>query len=184
MDIHYNEKYKLYQNDKASVVPTEILKGLVSLFIETAALNLGAKATKADVDQIIYFIQSPRFNFLPINVILSAFTRGSLGKLKNDKTTLTPRNIHDWLDEVSLEHRNYQEHLQRDYTLSNPEVHFKDLTRYPLGKAICKKIDWYKSGAINSNDWDAISLRELAEMIGKDVMPTLEKFNLTDRREL
>jgi hypothetical protein len=178
-----SKTYEVYQDYLIRDVPNENLKIIVTDFINDAALTLGCKATKADVDKVSFFMASNQFNYIPVNVASTAFVRGSLGKLKNDKTTLSPRNIYDWLSEVGQEYRNHIEHKEREQTLSNPTVHFKDLTRYPLGKAICKKIDWYKSGAINSDDWDAISLRELAEMIGKDVMPTLEKFNLTDRRQ-
>ena len=176
-----SKTYEIYNNYVIRDIPIDNLKIIVTALIEDAALTLGCKATKADVDKVSEFMSSHQFNFIPINVAATAFTRGSLGKLKNDKTTLTPRNIYDWLSEISLEYRNHIEHNERDTILSSLGSHFTDLTRYPLGKAICKKIDWYKSGAIDSNDWDKIPLRELAEMIGEGRYPMIEDFNLINK---
>ena len=178
-----NDKYKTYQSYLIRDVPIDNLKIIVTEFINDAALTLGCKATKADVDKVTFFMSSNQFNYLPVNIASTAFVRGSLGKLKNDKTTLNPRNIYDWLSEVGQEYRNFVEHKEREKSLSNPGEHFKDLTQFPLGKAICKKIDWYRSGAIDDNDWDNISLHELAEMIGKNIIPTLDRFGIKDRRE-
>jgi len=176
-----NNTYEVYKNYLIRDIPIDNLKIIVTAFIEDAALTLGCKATKADVDKVSEFISSNQFNFIPINIAATAFTRGSLGKLKNDKTTLNPRNIYDWLSEISIEYRNHVEHNERDLILSSHITHFTDLARYPLGKALCKKIDWYKSGVINADDWDKIPLKVLAEMIGFGQQPTLEDFNIVNK---
>jgi hypothetical protein len=178
MAIIDNETYQTYAFYKAGEVPLEKLKILITVFINYAARNLGSKVEKADVDQIIEFIRSPQFNFLLVNIIASGFIRGSLGKLKNEKTTLTPRNIYDWLTEVSLEYRQQQEHNEREKRLSLNNPHFDDLIKYPLGKAICKKTDWLASGAITEEQYDQIPLKEVAELIGKGIIPTLKYFGI------
>lgn len=173
-----NEKYLIYKDYKVSEVPLEVLRVLITLFIDHAALNLGSKATKADVDRIIEMVRGNEFTFLPIMTIYSAFTRGSLGKLKNDKTTLSPRNIYDWMCEVSLEYRQYIEHRDRDDRLSADVSHFTDLDRYPLGKAINKKIDWCKAGLLDDSNWDRVPLKVLADKIGQGQWPRPEEFGI------
>lgn len=171
--MNNNKTYQAYHNSAIREVPTENLKILVTLFINSAALNLGCKATKADVDRVTDIMSGNQFNFLPIEIAASAFGRGSLGKLKNEKTTLNPRNIYDWLTEVSLEYRQHIEHKEREDRLSANIVHFKDLERYPLGKAICWKIDH-----VSESDWDNVPLKKVAETIGSGHYPTLEKFGI------
>lgn len=178
MAIADNATYKIYALNTVLDVPTEKLKILVTVFIDYAARNLGCKVDKADVDQIIEFIQSPEFCFLPVSVVASAFSRGSLGKLKNDKLTLNPRNIYDWMTEVKIEHRNNIEHNEREKRLSADVSHFKELKKYPLGQALCKKIDWYNSGAIDSDDWDRIPLRDLSEVISRGGWPSPNDFGI------
>ena len=173
-----SKTFDVYRNYLIRDVPSDNLKIIVTEFINDAALTLGCNSTKADVDKVSEFMSYNQFNFLPVSVAATAFIRGSLGKLKNEKTTLSPRNIYDWLSEISLEYRNYVEHKDREETLSKDIVHFKDLNRYPLGKAICKKIDWYNSGAIDGDDWDKIPLKDLSEMIGKGGWPTPEQFGI------
>jgi len=169
-----NEKYLTYKDSKIFEVPLDTLKVLITLFIDHAALNLGCKATKADVDRIIEMVQGNEFSFLPVQTVYSAFTRGSLGKLKNEKTTLSPRNIYDWLSEVSLDYRLFIEHKDRDERLSANVVHFKDLERYPLGKAIMKKIDW----ELTEEEWERVPLKLLAEMIGRGEYVTMNDFGI------
>lgn len=169
-----NKTYEAYQSYKISDVPLENLKIIVTGFINDSALTLGCNATKADVDKVSELMASNQFNFLPVNVASSAFTRGSLGKLKNDKTTLSPRNIYDWLSEVSLEYRNHIEHNERDYKLSNPEGHFNDLMNCPFGKAIMKKIDW----ELTEDEWDKVPLKMLAEIIGRNERVTMADFGI------
>jgi hypothetical protein len=176
MAITKNEKYQIYHNHIVKDVPNENLKILITLFIDYAAVNLGAKAEKADVDRIIEFIQGYEFNYLPISIIASGFVRGSLGKLRNDKTSLNPRNIHEWLSDVSLEYQKGIEHNERDDKLSKDYIHFRDLERIPLGKAICWKIDH-----VSEEDWDDVPLRIVAEMIGLKQMPTLKDFGIINK---
>ena len=173
--------FEVYKDYLIRDVPPDNLRIIVTGFIDDAALTLGCKPTKADVDKVSEFMSSNQFNFLPMSVAATAFIRGSLGKLKNDKSTLSPRNIYEWLSEVSLEFRQYQEHKERDERLSANNIRFSDLDRYPLGKAINKKIDWLKTEAITSEEWDMISLKELAELIGKGVWPTPEYFGITPK---
>lgn len=181
MAIIQNETYQTYALETVQNVPLDNLKILVTVFISYAARNLGCKVDKADVDQIIEFIQSPEFCFLPVSVVASAFSRGSLGKLKNDKLTLNPRNIYDWMTEVKIEHRNLTEHNEREKRLNAEVSHFKELKKYPLGQALCKKIDWYNSGAIDSDDWDKIPLRELSEIISRGGWPSPNDFGIQSK---
>jgi len=52
------------------------------------------------------------------------------------------------------------------------------LHKFPIGSAINKKIDWYRKGILNINDWNKVPLKEVAEMIGAGNMPTVEHFGI------
>jgi hypothetical protein len=71
-------------------------------------------------------------------------------------------------------------HEKRDQSQDN-QYKFDGLEKYPLGKAICKKIDWLKSGAITTVEWDRISLKQVAEIIGAGNEPTLEHFGINHK---
>jgi hypothetical protein len=47
-----------------------------------------------------------------------------------------------------------------------------------MGRALCKKIDWLTISAITSDEWDRIPLKEVAEIIGKGLEPSLEYFGM------
>jgi len=174
MDMLKNEKYQVYASYAVKDIPTENLKIFISDFIEHAALNMGAKVERVEVDRVIENIQLPEFSFAPLSVIASAFIRGSLGKLKNEKVTLNPRNIYDWVSEVTLDYRHKIEHDDRAARLSSNTLHFKDLERCPLGKAICKKIEW----GLTEEEWDKVPLKELAVRIGNGHWPTPQEFGI------
>lgn len=182
MAITTNDKYITYHGYTVKEVPIEVLKVLVTLFIDYAAVNLGTSADKANVDRIIEQVQGHEFNFLPVSVVASAFIRGSLGKLRNDKTSLNPRNIFEWLTEVSVEYKQGVEHDKRERELSNTEKTF-DLNKCPVGAAIMKKIDWYASGAIDIEDWDKIPMKSLAEKIVHGIHPYPEMFGVENKNK-
>jgi hypothetical protein len=106
--------------------------------------------------------------------ISSAFKKGSLGKYGAGR--LVPRTINGWLNEITMEFNRDAEHKKLNEV--DGTVHFKNLEKYPLGKAICKKIDWYMSDVIDDNDWDKIPLKQLAEIIGRHEIPDLKMFGI------
>lgn len=175
-----DKTYQTYVNYKVSEVPLETMQYLINLFVNYAAINLGASPDKANVDRIIEQVQGHEFNFLPVSVVASAFMRGSLGKLKNDKTTLSPRNIFEWLTEVSIEYKQGVEHDKRDRELSNTEKTF-DLYKYPVGAAINWKIDCYNSGLIDNETWDFINIKTVAEMFARGQHPIIKDFGIKNK---
>jgi len=179
MAIIENSTFKTYANYKVSDVPLDNLKKLVTLFLDHAALNMGASVEKANCDRVIEIIQGD-FAFMPVNQISSAFSKGSMGYWGEGR--LIPKNINNWLKEMKSEYDRYIEHKDREQKLSLNNPHFKDLVKYPLGKAICKKIDWYKSGVIDGDDWDKIPLKELSEIIGNGGWPTPTQFGIEPKK--
>lgn len=180
MAITTNDKYIAYHSYTVKEVPIEALKVLVTLFIDYAAVNLGTSADKANVDRIIEQVQGHEFNFLPMSVVASAFMRGSLGKLRNDRTSLNPRNIFEWLTEVAQEYKQGLEHDKREKELSNTEKTF-DLNKYPVGRAINWKIDLYNSGLIDDETWDMINIKTVAEMFARGQHPTIKNFGIKNK---
>jgi len=174
-----DKDYQTYATYKISEIPISILKHVINVFVDYAALNLGTSADKENVDRIIEYIQMNEFNSLPLSVIASAFMRGSLGKLKNDNTKLTPRNIYEWICEVSVEYGQKMEHQNR---LRQKSEKTFDLNKYPVGMAMLWKIDLINSGAINDDDWDQIDPKIVADMIARGEHPTLADFGIKNRR--
>jgi hypothetical protein len=148
-------------------VPRESLKTLVNIFMIDASVNMGNDFSDETLERAIYIIET-NFRFLHVCYIASAFKKGSLGSYGAGR--LVPRTIYGWLNEITMEYNRDSEHKR----LTEPDntIHFKDLERYPLGKAICWKIDH-----CNEYDWDSVPLKEVAEIIGRHGIPTLELFN-------
>ena len=158
------------------VIPRDDLKEMVNIFLEDASINMGNDFNDNTLERVIEIIEN-QFKFLPVCYIASAFKKGSLGHYGTGR--LVPRVIYSWLNEISLEYNRDQDHKKHE--TEDTVVHFSDLDRYPLGKAINKKIDWLKSEAITEDEWDTISLKELAELISKGSYPTPENFGITPK---
>jgi hypothetical protein len=163
--------YDDYATALVKDVPQEYIKALVNTFMTDAGINMGADFTDTSLERVIEIVRF-NFKFLPVCYIASAFKKGSLGNYGTGR--LVPRTINNWLNEITLEHNRDESH--KKLTRIDEVIHFKDLRKYPLGKAICKKIDWLESGAITIDEWDKIPLKVLAEIIGAGHIPDLEYF--------
>lgn len=175
-----DDKFQMYANDFARNVPGEILKHLINLFLFEAAQNMGVECKDTMIDRVVYFV-STEFNYLPVNFIASSFVRGSLGKYGVGR--LVPRTIHSWLTEAVIEYNLTSAHNRQEELAAIP-FQAIDLRKYPLGRAICKKIDWLQSGVITSDEWDKISLKQVAEIIGAGHEPSLEYFGINNKNNI
>ena len=170
--MEHDEKYQLFANELVRNVPSENLNYLIALFMFEASVNMGCEVNDKTLERTIYYIQKD-YGYIPISFIASAFIKGSLGHYGPGR--LVPRTIHSWLNEISIEYSRLQTQKKRKESESIQDVAF-DLHKYPIGKAIMKKLDWSKEGKLNGDDWDRISLKELAEAIGRNEYITFDKF--------
>ena len=140
--MKFDNVYQTYSNYLVRDVPEEQLKHLVFTFISEAALNMGSNVEKANVDRVIEIIKD-YYGSLPIYVICSAFVKGSMGYLGEGR--LIPKNVNTWLREIRIEHEREAEHrkIEEQFNVKSPPM---DLKKYPMGKALIKKIEWYKFG--------------------------------------
>lgn len=172
--MKFDNIYQTYSKYPVREVPEEHLKHLVFLFIADAALNMGSNVEKANVDRVIEIIQD-HYSFLPVYVICSAFVKGSMGYLGEGR--LIPKNINNWLREIRIEYERESDHKRIEERLNTnyPPV---DLVKYPMGMALCVKIDWLTSGLIDGDGWDNIPLKDVAEIIGRGQQPRPEEFGI------
>ena len=170
--MKFDSTYQAYSNYPAKEVPDEDLKHLVYVFVAEAALNMGSNVEKANVDRIIEIIKD-YYGLLPVYVICSAFIKGSMGYLGEGR--LIPKNVNAWLREIRIEHERQLEHKKIEEELTPKGVPV-DLKKYPMGKAINKKIEWVRFGLMTIDQWDHIPLKELAEAIGRGDNVTTEKW--------
>ena len=173
-----DEKYQIYANDLVRTLPEENLQYLIALFMQEAAINMGAEVDEKTLERVIYYIKKD-FSYIPVSYLASAFVRGSLGQMPYavGMTKLVPKTIHYWLGEASLDY-NRAMAKQRQKDLSSVPGTTFDLQKYPLGKAINTKIDWFKKGLITSDEWDGISLKDLAGLIGQGRHPSPSDFGI------
>jgi|WetSurMetagenome_2_1015567.scaffolds.fasta_scaffold457180_2 hypothetical protein len=165
--------YETYSNTICRDVPIDYLKRFILTFIHEASQDMGCDFDKEVMPERVLYIISTQYNNLPLMLVASAFKKGALGQYGPGR--LVPRTVYGWLGEMNQYYITIQNHKE----LKNDRIYkFDGLEKYPLGKAICKKIDWLKSGAITSDDWDKISLKTLAEIIGAGHEPSLEYFGI------
>ena len=180
--IEDDSLYQKYSQDMAKDVPEDDLKVLIRLFFNKAAVNMGKDAydaPDATIEAITEFVNKD-YKYLPVMYIGMAVIRGSLGRMSSGR--LVPGTIYRWLNEISVEyHKVKQEEKYRSYNSENLQSF--DLHKYPVGKAICKKIDWLTSGAIDADDWDKIPLKEVAERIGQDIDSSPEMWGVTTKNK-
>ena len=165
--------YETYSTTECSQIPIENLKTIILQFLYDASKDMGSEFDKVQTPDRVYYIIDKHYNHLPLYMVASAFTRGALGQYGSGR--LVPRTIFGWLGEINQVYLT--KHNVRDNTGDN-YTKFDGLHKYPLGKAINKKIDWYRKGLITADDWETIPLKELAEMIGAGQHPMPEYFKL------
>jgi hypothetical protein len=151
-------------------IPKENLKTLVNIFMVDASVNMGNDFSDETLERAIFIIET-NFRFLHLCYVASAFKKGSLGQYGAGR--LVPRTIYGWLNEITAEYNRDTEHKRLN--ADDATVHFKDLERYPLGRAICWKIDH-----VSESEWDKIPLKEVAELLGKGIEPTLLYFGINN----
>jgi len=173
--IEDNSTYQAYSNNQVKDVPVEDMSLLLKLFLDKAAVNMGKESydkPESTKESILEFLYRD-FGTLQVVYIGSAIIRGSLGKYGAGR--LVPSTVYRWFNEVSLEYERNRRHEK----LARREYDFAfDLQKYPLGSAINKKIEWYKSGQISIDEWDNYPLKAIAEKIAQGVNVTFEMFKL------
>ena len=169
-----DSNYQIYAKELIKDVPYDNLNYLIKLFMDRASMNMGNEYNDKTLTGVMYIIKQ-YFSFIPVCYVASGFIRGSLGDYGTGR--LVPKTVKAWLTETTNEYNLATAHQKQE---ENGAIPFQmyDLEKYPLGKAICKKIDWLTSGAITSNEWDKISLKQIAELIGAGSEPTLEHFGI------
>lgn len=172
---------ELYQKHSMTIVkdifPISDLKEMINIFMADAGINMGSDFNDATLERVIEIIEHS-YKFLPIYSIAGAFKKGSLGDYGPGR--LVPRTVNAWLNAITIEYNRDQDHKRNISDINT--VHFSDLDRYPLGKAINKKSDWLKNGIITEDEWDKIPLKELAERIGKGLECVPELWHVTSKK--
>lgn len=172
-----SNKFETYATDLIRNVPSDNLKEIIELSMKKCSLNMGSNYTNDILDRTIELIKED-FNYMTVNLVVSALFRGSMGQFGAGR--LIPKTIAQWLREVSQEYQKEKEHKEIEERFKNSGTPI-DLKKYPMGEALCKKIDWLTSGYITSDEWDKISLKEVASIIGKKHIPSLEDFGITEK---
>jgi hypothetical protein len=170
-----NETYQAYAPNPIGQVPREEAQYLINLFMEEAAVNMGASVDEQTLDRVIQQILS-NFSFLHVSYVASAFIRGSLGQFGAGR--LVPRTIHGWLQEVQAEFNRMQQKEQLRASNSTPEISI-DLFKFPAGRAIAQKIDWFRAGLLPGDDWDKVDLQQLANAMGRHEVIEFNNFYKT-----
>jgi hypothetical protein len=176
-NLHSSNSYDVYANTVCSEIPIETLKGFIMSFLIDASQDMGSEFDKTSMPERVHYIISTHYNHLPLMLIASAFKRGALGQYGAGR--LVPRTVFGWLGEMNQYFTT--QHEVRDAS-KDKQYKYDGLEKYPLGKAICKKIDWLDSGAITSDEWDLIPLKELSERIKQGLENYPELFGINHKK--
>ena len=171
--IEDNPTFQKYFKVRVKDVPYEDADVLLTLFLNKAAVNMGKDAyDKPDAtrESILEFIYKD-YRELYVFLIASAIIKGSLGNYGAGR--LVPSTVYKWLGEMRPEIERMRK-AEEYKNISHDRM--KDLDKYPIGSAINKKIDWYKSGLMSIEQWDMVPLKELAEAIARGQYVTAEEW--------
>jgi len=166
-------KYDDYVLSLCSEIPFSDIEIIIMKFIKEAEIDMGSELDAVAVPRVVDFVCKD-YSHLPLYAIASAFKKGALGHYGPGR--LIPRTINNWLSEMS----QVQLYKSKGLADKNESKKWDDLHKYPAGRAICLKIDWYNSGLINGNDWDNIPLKELAGMLGRGEVPVTKDFGINN----
>jgi hypothetical protein len=159
--------YETYAGYPCSEVPREYLENFITGFLYDASKDMGVTFEKSIVERVVEII-SQHYAHLPLALVSSACKKGALGQYGAGR--LVPRTVYGWMAEMSQYYLTIMDKKDRDF---KNEERFKGLDRYPLGKAICWKIDHVKE-----EDWERVPVKTVAEIIGRGSIPTLENFGI------
>jgi hypothetical protein len=167
-------KFETYATDVVRNVPSENLKEIIELTMKKCSLNMGSNYTDDVLQRTVELIRED-YSYMTVNIVVSALFRGSMGHFGAGR--LIPKTIAQWLREISQEYQKDKDHkeIEERFKATGTPVNLKI---YPMGTALNKKIDWLTSGSITSDEWDKISLKTLAEIIGAGHEPSLEYFGI------
>lgn len=166
-------KFETYATDFVRNVPIEHLSDIIELTLKKCSLNMGSNYTTEILQRIVELIKED-YSYMTVNLVVSALSRGSMGHFGAGR--LIPKTVAGWLREISQEYQKDKDHKEIEDRFKNPGTPV-DLVKYPMGTALNLKIDWLVSGYITSEQWDNIPLKEVAELLGKGIEPTLLYFN-------
>jgi hypothetical protein len=170
-----SELYQAHANELIKdIIPSETVNSLVNIFLIDAAKMMGTSYSSDTLEFAIEMIKN-EYGYLPVMFVAAAFKRGSLGKLGPGR--LVGATIHKWLSEISNEFQNRINSEKVKEELSYKKD-FSDLLKSPLGSAINTKIEWYKTGKLPITEWDKVDMKELADMIGKQIVVTPDFFGV------
>ena len=167
------ERSEIYANTFCKDIPIDYMKEFIMTYLVGASADMGQSFDRDSTPNRVCDMISTHYQHLPLMLIASAFKRGALGQYGTGR--LVPRTIFGWLGEMNQYFLTC--HEKRDQSEDNRRK-FDGLEKYPLGKAICCKIDWLKSGAITLDEWDRIPLKQVAEIIGSGHEPNLDYFGI------
>jgi hypothetical protein len=168
-DRIYDLHFKTFVKD---VLPQSDIDHLINLFMLDSSTMMGNNYTDATLELTIQMVKE-EFAWLPVYYVAIAFKKGALGKLGAGR--LVGSTIHRWLSETVQQYHTDIDHAKQKAI--DEEIYTRyDLRKYPIGKAIMQKIDWYKAGKLQGDDWDNVSLKELAEAIGNKEVIEFNRF--------
>lgn len=160
--------YDTYADTICKDIPIDYLKQFIVDFLFDASKDMGVVMEREVLPDRVYYIISTHYNHLPLSLVASAFKRGALGQYGAGR--LIARTVFGWLGEIN---QYYMTVHEKKEDKGQNETRYLELDRYPLGQAICWKIDHVKE-----EDWDKAPLKEVAGIIGKGQRPTLEYFGI------
>ena len=166
-------KLETYFGTICSEIPIEYLKEFILDFLIGASADMGQEFDRNTTPGRVFDILTTHYSHLPLSLVMSAFKHGALGQYGAGR--LVPRTIFGWLGEIDQYYITIRDKKNIDYAMQEK---FNGLEKYPMGKAICCKIDWLKSGAITEDEWDRIPLKQVAEIIGRGGIPLLQNFGI------
>jgi ABC-type transport system substrate-binding protein len=157
-----DSNYQTFSMYQVKDVPNENLEYLLRLFLNKASVNMGT--TDLNEKKMIGCIEIIKtyYPYIPICYIASGIVKGSLGHF--GAGYLVPRTVYGWMNEISKEYN--QDQAKQSLKQSGiGAVLAADLDKFPAGKAICQKIDWYRTGKLKAEQWEQVSLHQLVDDI-------------------
>jgi hypothetical protein len=179
--IEDNETYQKYSQTIVKDVPIDDMRLLMKMFFDKAAVNMGKESYDAPavaIESILEFLYKD-FNYVPVYQIGSSIIQGSLGKFGAGR--LVPNTVYRWFNDAGAEYRRLLVHKKIEDDLAYKFIPF-DLDTFPLGRAINRKIEWYRKGLLSMDDWDKVPLKELAEREGKGLHSVPELFGIKSNK--
>lgn len=178
--------FSAHMNDRCRDILKSSMKEMIlelsvnAIFVMNT--DMEGTITVKTTEVIVDVLQSQKYSIMPFHLVMEGFTKGSMGEL-GGTTRFTVRNVCTWMNamyermaQINAERKSKEDSERRVAEAKSFKAEQKRSILF--GKAMYRKIEWCKEGAISSQEYDRLTLVKIVAAMQKgynikDLQPSM-----------